>query len=130
MLTLSLHCLQTLKITAMTLFNDTDLFIVGTSPKKYFDLPDLELMQYDGFISKEDADYYYRKLLHDTPWHRYLMPMYDKVVTAPRMIAWYGEKEEACEDTQPWTPELLELRQKVEQETGLKFNAVLFKFIP
>jgi alkylated DNA repair dioxygenase AlkB len=51
--------------------------------------------------------------------------MYDKVVTTPRMIAWYGEKEEAGEDTRPWTPELLELRQKVEQEIGLESNAVL-----
>ena len=124
-MTLSLNRLQQLKITAMTLFDDTDLFIVGTSPKKSFDLPDLELMQYDGFISKEDADHYYTELLRNTPWHQYQMPMYDKVVTAPRMIAWYGEQEEAGEDTQAWTPELLELRQKVEEETGLTFNAVL-----
>lgn len=109
----------------MTLFNDTDLFTTGTNPKKYFDLPDLNLMQYDGFIRKEEADQYYMKLLEDTPWHLYQMPMYDKMITAPRMIAWYGQQEEASEQTQPWTPELLTLRQKVEAETGLKFNAVL-----
>ncbi|MFL9845589.1 alpha-ketoglutarate-dependent dioxygenase AlkB family protein [Flavobacterium rhizosphaerae] len=109
----------------MILFNDTDLFTGGTSPKKYYNLPDLEIMQYDGFIPKEEADRYYIALLHNTPWHQYQMPMYDKVVTAPRMIAWYGEQEEAGEDMQSFTPALLELRRKVEQETGLKFNAVL-----
>ncbi|MFP9097736.1 alpha-ketoglutarate-dependent dioxygenase AlkB family protein [Flavobacterium sp. RHBU_24] len=109
----------------MTLFNDTDLFTVGNSPKRYFDLPDLHLMQFDGFIPKEDADHYYTMLLQDTPWKHYQMPMYDKMVTAPRMIAWYGEQEESGESAQPWTPALLQLRQKVEQETGLKFNAVL-----
>ncbi|WP_116787818.1 alpha-ketoglutarate-dependent dioxygenase AlkB family protein [Flavobacterium psychrotrophum] len=109
----------------MTLFNETELFTTGTSPKKYFDLPDLDLMQYDSFIRKEEADHYYMKLLQYTPWHQYQMPMYDKMVTAPRMIAWYGRQEEDSEEPQTWTPELLALRQKVETETGLKFNAVL-----
>jgi len=107
------------------LFSDTDIFIVGKEDKKTFDLPDLELMQYDGFIPKEEADYYYIKLLNDTPWHQYQMPMYDKVVTSPRMVAWYGEQEEAGESALPWTPELLTLRDKVQLETGLTFNAVL-----
>jgi len=43
----------------MTLFDDTELFTIGGSPKKYFDLPDMELMHYDGFIPKEEADTYY-----------------------------------------------------------------------
>lgn len=109
----------------MTLFNDTDLFTSGTEGKKTYDLPDLALMKYDGFIPKEEADRYYHALLQNTPWHEYQMPMYDKVVTAPRMIAWYGEQEEAGENALPWTPELLSLRDKVEKETGLAFNAVL-----
>jgi alkylated DNA repair dioxygenase AlkB len=109
----------------MILFNDTDMFTTGTEGKKTFDLPDLEVMQYDGFIPKEEADYYYNILLHDTPWHEYQMPMYDKVVTAPRMIAWYGEQEEAGESALPWTPVLSELWEKVQQVTGFEFNAVL-----
>jgi len=109
----------------MTLFNDTDLFTSGTEGKKTYDLPDLELMKYDGFIPKEKADRYYHALLQNTPWHEYQIPMYDKVVTAPRMIAWYGEQEEAGESALPWTPDLLELRWKVEKQTGLSFNAVL-----
>lgn len=109
----------------MTLFNDTDLFTVGNGQKEYIDLPDLELMHYEGFIPKAEADAYYTALLSNTPWRQYQMPMYDKMVTAPRMIAWYGEQEEAGENALPWTPELLALRRKVEQETGLQFNAVL-----
>lgn len=109
----------------MTLFGDTELFNTGTSGKRRFDLPDMELMQYDGFIPKEEADNYYSVLLHSIPWHEYQMPMYDKIVTAPRMIAWYGEQEEAGGSTNPWTSELLQLREKVEKETSLKFNAVL-----
>jgi len=109
----------------MTLFNDTDLFTTGKAPKKHINLPDLELMHFDGFIAKGEADMSYTSLLNNTPWHEYQMPMYDKIVTAPRMIAWYGEQEEAGESALPWTPELLELRLRVEKETGLQFNAVL-----
>ena len=109
----------------MILFNDTDMFTTGTEGRKTYDLPDLELMKYDGFIPKKEADRYYNLLLHNTPWREYQMPMYDKVVTAPRMITWYGEQEEAGEAALPWTPELLALRDKVQLETGMQFNAVL-----
>jgi alkylated DNA repair dioxygenase AlkB len=108
----------------MLLFNDTDMFTAGSAPKKYYDLPGLELMQYDAFINKGDADAYYTSLLHNTPWREYEMPMYDKIVIAPRMVAWYGPTG-AGENTPAWTPELLFLKQKVENETGLYFNAVL-----
>lgn len=109
----------------MLLFNDTDMFTCGTAPKKHYDLPDLELMQYDAFIGKNEADTYYLSLLHNTPWREYEMPMYDKIVTAPRMVAWYGSADEGGTSALPWTPELLCLKEKVEKETGLSFNAVL-----
>lgn len=109
----------------MTLFDDTELFSVGTTPKRYINRPDLELMHMEGFIAKEDADTYYNSLLNNTPWREYQMPMYDKIVTAPRMVAWYGTQEETGENTLAWTPELSGLRAQLEKETGLKFNAVL-----
>jgi len=109
----------------MILFDDTDLFSVGNTPKRYISQPDMELMHMDGFIAKEDADTYYNSLLNNTSWREYQMPMYDKIVTAPRMVAWYGTREGAGENTLPWTPELSELRSQVEKETGLMFNAVL-----
>jgi alkylated DNA repair dioxygenase AlkB len=109
----------------MTLFDDTDLFSVGTTPKRYINRPDLELMHMEGFIAKEDADTYYNSLLNNTPWREYQMPMYDKIVTAPRTVAWYGTREETGVNTLAWTTELSELRSQVEKETGLMFNAVL-----
>jgi alkylated DNA repair dioxygenase AlkB len=109
----------------MLLFNEKDLFTTGSGVLKNFDLPDLGFMLYEGFIPKEDADAYYHHLLHITPWREYQMPMYDKMVTAPRMVAWYGTTEDDNENTLPWTAELLDLRRKVEGETGLVFNAML-----
>lgn len=111
----------------MTLFNDTDIFTSGKSGKKIFDLPDAELLLYDNFFTKEESDNYYNILIENTPWHEYSMPMYDKMVTAPRMIAWYEEKDNPGADPNllDFTPELMAIRARVQFEIGEKFNAVL-----
>jgi alkylated DNA repair dioxygenase AlkB len=110
----------------MTLFGDTEIFSSGTSGKRIFDLPDAELMLYDNFISKSDSDEYYRIFSETTPWREYEMPMYDKVVTAPRMICWYQDNpESAAGENLGLTPELMKIRQLVEIETNEHFNAVL-----
>jgi alkylated DNA repair dioxygenase AlkB len=111
----------------MTLFNDTSLFFQGTLGKKIFDLPDTELVLIDGFFSKEDSDHYYNTLLHQTKWKGYQMEMYDKTVTAPRMISWYEDKSNIGADPNgsDWSLELINIRKRVEMETGFAFNSVL-----
>ena len=111
----------------MILFNDTELFTSGSCGKKFFDLPDTELMLYDNFFTKEESDRYYTTLLNNTPWQEYVMEIYDKTVTAPRMISWYENKDNSGADrTKPdWTPELLLIKERVEKETQIEFNCVL-----
>lgn len=110
----------------MTLFDDTELFMSGTRGKKDFDLPDADVMLIDNFFNKEESDYYYHRLMTDTHWHEYEMPMYDKVVTAPRMVAWFEDSNiEADPNTQKFTKDLCDIRQRVEAEIHVKFNAVL-----
>ena len=74
--------------TEILLFDQSDLFTTGKGTKKEFDLPDMGLTLHEGFVPKLEADRYYTHLLYATPWREYEMPMYDKIVTAPRMIAW------------------------------------------
>lgn len=109
------------------LFDDIQLFAAGRSGRKAFDLPDTDLLLIDGFIAKEESDRYYHAFLHNTPWREYEMEIYDRTVAAPRRIAWYEDKANAGADPDgpDWTPELLAVRKKVEEETGLQFNAVL-----
>lgn len=77
----------------MKLFNDTELFTAGNRGNKEFDLPDADVMLIDNFFNKEESDAFYNSLLTETPWREYEMPMYDKIVTAPRMISWHQEKK-------------------------------------
>lgn len=111
----------------MTLFNDTDLFMSGTNGRKDFELPDADVLLIDKFFTKEEADYYYEVLLNNTNWKEYEMPMYDKIVTAPRMISWFQDKSDTIHsgDAPELTKELKEIRERVEVEVNLKFNAVL-----
>jgi len=108
------------------LFNDTELFSTGTGGKKLFDVPDADLFLIDNFFSKEESDHYYNILLNQTQWHEYDMPMYDKIVTAPRMVSWYSDTNlDGNESNERWPNELQIIRQRVENETHIKFNAVL-----
>lgn len=110
----------------MRLFDDTEFFSSGTGGKKTFDVPDADLLLIDNFFSKEESDYYYNTLLNQTQWHEYEMPMYDKIVTAPRMVSWYRDEE--LNEYQPslnWPGSLQTIRQRVENETHIQFNAVL-----
>ncbi|AWA31507.1 alpha-ketoglutarate-dependent dioxygenase AlkB [Flavobacterium magnum] len=111
----------------MTLFDDTEIFSTGTGGKKIFDLPDADVMLIDRFFNKDESDCYYRNLLQQTHWREYEMPMYDKIVTAPRMIAWFEDKQDTGSETA--MPELSDdlktIRLRVENELNAKFNAVL-----
>lgn len=111
----------------MLLFNDTEIFTSGNREKKIFDLPDTELILSDFLFTKEEADHYYNVLLNNTAWREYEMEMYDKTLKVPRMISWYEDKSNigAELDSPDWTPELLQIKERVEAETKVKFNSVL-----
>lgn len=109
-----------------TLFDDTALFCTGTRGTQIFDMPDASVLLIDEFFSKTESDYYYNALMQQTQWRHYQMPMYDKVVTAPRMIAWHQDPDRAISANSPsFTKDLDNIRARVEAVTGLKFNAVL-----
>ncbi|WP_363331756.1 hypothetical protein [Flavobacterium sp.] len=110
----------------MRLFDDHELFLSGTQ-RKTFDVPDAELLLDEGFFSKTESDEYYEHLFNRTPWREFEMDLYDKTVKVPRMVAWYEDKTNvgADPDGLDWTTELLEIRSRVEKETGIAFNSVL-----
>ena len=111
----------------MNLFDDTDIFTSGKPKKTIFNVPDAELILYEGFFTKEESDAYYTTLLADTNWKETDLTVYDKTHIIPRMIAWYEDKTNpgANSNSPEWTPELLTIKKKVEAETQFEFNSVL-----
>jgi alkylated DNA repair dioxygenase AlkB len=111
----------------MNLFNDTDIFTGSRPNKKIFNLPDCELMLFEGFFNKVESDAYYNTLLHSTQWEEADLTIYDKTHIIPRMVSWYEDKTNPGADLtgQEWTPELLAMKSRVESETEFAFNSVL-----
>ncbi|MCV9933919.1 alpha-ketoglutarate-dependent dioxygenase AlkB [Flavobacterium sp. LS1R47] len=111
----------------MLLFNDTEIFTSGNRGKKVFDLPDTELILCDTLFTKEESDHYYNVLLNTTAWREYEMEIYNKSLKVPRMISWHEDKTNigVALDCPDWTPELLQIKERVEIETQVKFNSVL-----
>lgn len=110
----------------MNLFDDTELFSTGNFGKRIIDAVDADLLLIDNLFTKEQSDQYYKALLHNTLWREYEMPMYSKRIIVPRMIAWHQDDSgRELSVNQNWTQELLSIRERVQIETELKFNAVL-----
>ena len=89
-------------------------------------------VQYYGKVIQEMvADDYFEKLMQNIAWKNDQAIIFGRQITTKRKVAWYGDQ--AYEYTYsnvnryalPWTVELLELRQRVQQLTGERFNSCL-----
>jgi len=89
-------------------------------------LPEDMLEYRPGLFSKEESDRYLQRFIAEAPWKQRLQKMWDKQVLTPRLTAWYGERLE--EEPIPWTPELLEIKARVEPLAGVEFNSVLLNY--
>ncbi|WBV57553.1 alpha-ketoglutarate-dependent dioxygenase AlkB [Chryseobacterium daecheongense] len=99
--------------------------------EEYYQFPK-ELLEYtDHFLSQQEAKELQEFLMETTPWIQTTQKMYDKEVLTPRLTAWYGDEGKSYQLSgtrvvvNPWSPELLALKQRLEQTTGYTFNSVL-----
>jgi alkylated DNA repair dioxygenase AlkB len=106
----------------MMLFDDTALFDEGKRRQADFEIPGAELRLWEQFFSRDESDRYYKAFLN-SPWAQYRRKMYDKIVPDPRLTAWYGKN-----GTNEWTPELLEVKARVEAACGISFDSVLLNY--
>jgi alkylated DNA repair dioxygenase AlkB len=107
----------------MNLFGDIALFDEGTRRFKNFGLPDADLQLWEQFFSRAESDHYFKALRDTTPWQQRIRKMYDKMVTDPRLTAFYGG-----ENGHAWTPELLAVKAKVQGQCGIVFDRVLLNY--
>jgi len=83
------------------------------------------------FFSLTESDAFFEKLLNTIEWHQDSMKFYGKEVNLPRLTAWYGEKMKKYSysginmKVHEWTPELLFIKNRIEQHSGLQFTSVL-----
>ena len=86
---------------------------------------------YGKIISEQEAVDYLDKLLNAIEWKNDEAIIFGKKIITKRKVAWYGEKpfeytySKTTKQALPWTPELLHLKNKVEEKTGETFNSCL-----
>jgi len=113
----------------MTLFNDTELFNAGEPRTETFEVPDAVLILHHAFFNRQEANHYYTTFLHHAHWKQHEVTVYDKTHLTPRLTAWYGDHDFTFSNhtlhPHPWMPGLLQIKEKVEKQSGARFNSVL-----
>jgi len=95
---------------------------------------DLKIRVQEGFFSSVEANDLLINCIAGLPWESMKIKMFGKEVLIPRLQCWVGD--EGCEysysgkklNRQPWTPELLMIKEKISQHANLNFNSVLVNF--
>ncbi|MDN5289601.1 MAG: Alkylated repair dioxygenase AlkB [Mucilaginibacter sp.] len=94
-----------------------------------------ELLEYHaGFIDPGISDQLLQLFIAETPWKQSTQKMWDKEYLTPRLTSWHGDigtdysVSGKISDPNPWTPELLQLKEMVEPLAGIKFNSVLLNY--
>ena len=95
-------------------------------------LPKDGIVNYYGKIfSDSEANQYLTQLLQTIHWKEDEVVVYGKLITTKRKAAWYGDHpfvyrySGRMKKALPWTEELKELKEKVEDHSKEKFNSCL-----
>ena len=92
---------------------------------------DGEVNYYGTVLSIKEAQEYYQKLLENIQWENDKAIIFGKLIITKRKVAWYAEKpfeytySKTTKRALPWTKELLELKEIVEEKTGETYNSCL-----
>lgn len=94
--------------------------------------PTASLHYVPDFISTEESQALVAKWTAELDWVRSEITLFGRKVPIPRLNTWYGDRDYAYSGTRfeakPLTPELRQIRQKVEDYSGLEFNSVLINW--
>jgi alkylated DNA repair dioxygenase AlkB len=86
---------------------------------------------YGKLLNRSTADQYLQVLLNNIEWKNDEAILFGKRIITKRKVAWYGDRafeyrySNNTKKALLWTPELLQLKQLVEEKTGETFNSCL-----
>lgn len=96
-----------------------------------FEMPDAEVSLYAALFSQTEAKQLFAELRRDIVWRQEQIKLYDQVHAIPRLTAWYGEPNKSYtysgikSEPLPWIPALLQIRERIERVSNIRFNSVL-----
>lgn len=108
-----------------------DLFNAEIGSDRNFLPKDGTVHYYGKVFLQEEANRFYQKLFLEIEWKNDEAIIFGKLIVTKRKVAWYGDSEfeytysNRTKKALFWTPELLELKKKVEETTGETYNSCL-----
>ena len=90
-----------------------------------------EVIYKGSVFNRKQTTSYYQNLLHHIPWQNDEAIIFGKHHITKRKVAWYGDKAYSytysgvTKQAHLWTPELLQLKQKVEEISSTTYNSCL-----
>ena len=116
----------------MSLVNQTDLFPPsGQAGPVSYDMPDGEVQFFERLFDRAESDLFYQTLLASIQWQQDKIKLYGKTFDLPRLTAWYGDPGKTYTYSgipmrpHTWTPELLRIKKRIEEQAGAEFSSVL-----
>jgi alkylated DNA repair dioxygenase AlkB len=94
-------------------------------------MPNAEVTFYRNFFDLRESDKIFQLLRDEINWRQDKMKLYGKDIDLPRKTAWYGDQNKSYTfsgihlNPEPWTPILLQVKERIEKVSGVKFNSVL-----
>lgn len=108
-----------------------DLFNQDNEASKNWLPEDGTVNYYGKILDQTEADNYQACLMETIDWRNDEALIFGKRIITKRKVAWYGDMpfeytySNTTKRALPWTKELLELKNRVEQATGETFNSCL-----
>lgn len=94
-------------------------------------LPSASIRLWRGWINSVESDALYGQLSKELPWQQPMLTIAGKSHRIPRLQAWHGDAEAIYRYSgttfapAPWTPALTDLKSRVENVCGTRFNSLL-----
>ena len=97
-------------------------------------IPDAEILYMPGLALDDEPEMLTRFLINTIHWRAENITVWGKTFPQPRLVAWFGEAGMDYSYSgihlypNPWTPELMKIKQKVENVTQTQFNSALLNY--
>lgn len=105
------------------------LFSDNNDLPSWIELPNSQLLYISDFLTPQQADTAFSNLRKELDWQQEAIQMFGRKVLQPRLQAWHGDKSYTYSGLsltpEPWSPELLHIKQRCEAASRCQFNSVL-----
>ena len=106
------------------------------NPKEVENIPiqDGRLRLYPHLFSSVERETFLIQLKENINWQQEEIKLYGRKIPLPRLTAWFGDEGKTytysgiAVEPKPWTPTLLEIKNRIERVSNVIFNSVLLNY--